>query len=302
MRVILKKGKQRELLIESKHNRSWKELALLLKINENYLTRDIKNEKVSLDFKVYNTLCELSNKSFDKYIINKLTDNWGKEKGGRISTGNTKQIILPKKSNRLAEFYGIMLGDGNVTKIKGYKLGTYQIRIVGDSRYDKEYLLNFVKPLIEKLFGVKVNTYLYKDANALSLNAYGKKLVEFLENLGFKPGDKIKNHLNIPKWIKENKDYLKVCIRGLIDTDGSVHRMSKKDWNLIRINFRNYNKRLITDVRNGFITLNFHPSKIIHENIFYISRQSEVKKYLKEIGFSNRKHRDKISRVFSPVV
>lgn len=51
--------------------------------------------------------------------------------------------------------------------------------------------------------------------------------------------------IGIPQWIKNDETYIKACLRGLIDTDGSIFRMSKRDKNLIRIGFTNHNSRLL---------------------------------------------------------
>jgi len=131
---------------------------------------------------------------------------------------------------KLAEFYGIMLGDGNSYKTSFYnsrtdKRGVYVIRVVGHSKLDIDYLIDYVKPLIEKLFEVNVKVRKHNVRNFITLDAYGKQLVDFLELKGFSSGNKIKNKLKIPKWIKENKNYLKVCLRGLYDTDGSVYKL-----------------------------------------------------------------------------
>jgi hypothetical protein len=76
--------------------------------------------------------------------------------------------------------------------------------------------------------------------------------------------------------------------------------MSRRDSNLIRISFTNYNIGLLNDVRKTFLELGFHPSKIINEKQFFISRQEEIKKYLKEVGFSNNKHRERVKRFIAP--
>lgn len=43
-------------------------------------------------------------------------------------------------------------------------------------------------------------------------------------------------------------------------------------------------------MRDGLIFLDFHPSKIIEGDHFFISRKSDIKKYLAEISFNNPKH------------
>ena len=291
MRIKLKKDKQKELLMLAKKDKSWKELANILKLNENYLLNEVRKEKRLISLKTYKKLCKIANNNYNNYITEKLPDNWGKFKGGKNSKGNTKEIRLPKKSIELAEFYGIMLGDGNLTRIKKHKVGVYQIRIVGDSRNDKEYLLNYVKPLIEKLFNMEVKVSKQKDINALKLTSTGRKLVEFLESIGFKPGDKIRNQLDIPLWIKENEKFLKSCLRGLYDTDGSVYKLTNQ--NVFQFSFRNYNITLMKSVRESLLSLDINPSKITKGNEITITKKSELRKFLKDIGFSNIKHLNK---------
>lgn len=152
------------------------------------------------------------------------------------------------------------------------------------------------------MFNIKSHSGKFKKQNAIYVEAHSRNLIEFLEYKGFKPGNKIKNNLTIPNWIWENNLYLKSCLRGLIDTDGSIFRMSKKDPNLIRISFVNHNATLLNDVRKAFLKLGFHPSKLINRRQFYISRQEEIKKYLKEIGFSNNKHLNRVKGFYSPIV
>lgn len=303
MRIKLYRGKQKELFKKVKEKLSWSELSKLLGLSKDYLRLDVQKEKVLLSEESYKKLCKLSKLNFDRYIINRLKDNWGKISGGKISKGKTKEIMFPKDSEELAEFYGIMLGDGNLNKTKSYRVGTYMIRIVGDYRFDKEYLINYVKPIIEKLFSIRVRIGKYKKENGMFIEAHSVRLVEFLEKKEFKSGNKIKNQVTIPLWISANKQYLKACLRGLIDTDGSIFKMSNKDPKLMRISFTNLNKTLLKDTRNFFIKLRYHPSKIINNKHFFISRKGEIVKYLKEIGFSNQKHTDRLQKFKdSPVV
>src|SRR3989344_3390151 len=293
MRIALEKGKQESLILLAKQNKSWPELANKINLNAHYLLSELRKEKRILSEETYEKLCKIANINYDKYIQNRLQDNWGKSLGGKNSNGGfVKEIKIPEDSLELAEFYGIMLGDGNSTKIKKHKVGVYQIRIVGDSRKDKNYLTNYVKPLIENLFEIKTNLHKAKDKNALNINAFGLRLIEFLENKGFKPGDKIRNQLTIPNWIKENKEYLKACLRGLYDTDGSIYKLTNQ--NVYQISFRNYNISLLKDVRNSLIYLGIAPSQISKGNEITITKKSELRKFLNEVGFHNSKHLDKV--------
>lgn len=291
MKIVLKKGKQKELIIKAKGSSTWKELGKKLKISPEYLQNDLKNERIFILDNLYNQLCNICGENYNKFIINKLGDNWGRTLGGKNSKGNTKKISLPKDSKELAEFYGIMLGDGNLTIKKAYKIGTYQIRIVGDSRYDKEYLVNFVKPLIERLFNVKARVLKHKNENALYIVATGLELAHFLESKGFKAGNKIINQLEIPPWIKSNKEHLKSCLRGLYDTDGSIYKITNQ--NSYQICFTNYNNKLLNDVRNSLLSLGINVSKITKGRDIVITKKSELRSFLNQVGFHNFKHLDK---------
>ncbi len=302
MRIKLEKGKQTDLIIKAKENKSWSRLSQMLKLSENYLRVSLKREARLLSEETYLKLCNLANKNYDKFITEKLKDNWGRSKGGKISSGSTKKVNFPQNSVELAEFIGVMLGDGNLNKIKAYKVGTYEARIVGDSRHDKEYLENYVSNLIEDLFKIKTRIYKSPNQNAIVINAQGKKLVEFLESRGLIPGNKIRSQVTIPKWIKENKSFLRVCLRGLYDTDGSVYKLTNQ--NSFQFSFRNYNTTLLKDVREALISLGINPSQISKGNEITITKKSELRKFLNGIGFSNSKHLNKVKmwNLNSPIV
>lgn len=302
MRIRLRKGKQKEIIAKAKEGLTWSELARELCLDSQYLSHELNNEKTSLKEEVYQKLCAIAKYNLDKDIIEKLGDNWGQLKGSKNSRGSTIRINLPRRDERLAELIGAILGDGNVNYYnRGKKIGVYQIKIAGDSRFDKDYHMNYLKPLFQELFGINGKEWTSKKDNSRFLTLTSKELVEFFIKMGLKSGNKITNQVTIPNWIwKENK-YLRTCLRGLIDTDGCVHRMSNKNPNLLRINLKNYNKTLLEDSRNAFIRLGFHPSNIT-SNTIYLSRQSEINKYLKDIGFSNKKHIDRLANFKSLVV
>ncbi|MDD9953690.1 MAG: hypothetical protein OXR66_05115 [Candidatus Woesearchaeota archaeon] len=228
---------------------------------------------------------------YKKYVIKEFEDNWGRSKGGAKSSGTTKTIKRPRKSAKLAELVGIILGDGNVhAYIDGKKRRSYMLRIAGDFTNDKEYLEKYVAPLCEKLFGIQAKFMYQEWKGEMFVILHSKELVLFLKSIGLKVGDKMESQVGIPGWIMKNEKYLRVCLRGLIDTDGCIHRMSRRDANLLRINFTNHNQQLLSDSRKGFLQLGFHPCNIIRKRTFYISRQEEIGRYIKQIGFSNQKH------------
>ena len=257
MRLKFVKGKQKELIKSFKKNKNLtqRQLADFLEIKEGRLKTYV-DENSLIQKEIYDKLD--AEKKFFKFILETKKDNWGKVKGGKNSTGSTKEIKSPRDSVELSEFYGIMLGDGNSHRTNFYKdrtnkRGTYMIRIVGDADKDKEYLINHVKPLIERLFLIEVREGKFKQSNAIFLRAHGIQLIDFLEKKGFPPGNKIKNKLKIPLWIKSNPNFLKACLRGLYDTDGSVYKLTNQ--NSYQFCFTNHNQELLKDVRDSLLKL-----------------------------------------------
>ena len=82
-----------------------------------------------------------------------------------------KDATLPKKSNRLAEFVGILLGDGSITK--------NQISITLNRIVDSEFSF-YVKHLVDNLFSVKSSVYERKKESVLNIVVSRIKIVKFL--------------------------------------------------------------------------------------------------------------------------
>jgi hypothetical protein len=295
MRILLRKGKQKELILLAKGNLSWNVLGNKLGINSQYLSRELMNEERSLPEEIYRKLSDITKTNYNCFVEERLNDNWGRSKGGINSLGNTKKLIVPMENESLGEVIGIILGDGHVSSFKrGNKKRCYMIRIACNIETDNNYLTKYIPNLFNKVFGVKGNIFVAKESNAGYFSIYGKRVVEFINDKGLKSGNKKINNQGIPNWIKQNRNYLISCIRGLIDTDGSIHHISKNNKNL-RISYTSYIPKLLNDVRNGLISLGFHPSKIMRENQIFLSRQSEIFRYLNEIGFGNQKNLNRTS-------
>lgn len=303
MRIRLQQGKQKELIdrVKRLNNFSWKQMASFFGVKRHIIV-SLSTEQNLINKDLFHKLDSSNN--YAKYIIETKKDNWGKSKGGLNFIGNTKNIRIPEESPSLAELIGIILGEGNIYFHTDGRRTTYMVRIAGDLTQEKDYLLNHVRPLCANLFNIKPTVILQQKNNELFVCLNSRNIVEFLGEKGLKKGSKIKNQTTIPKWIKSNKGYLRACVRGLIDTDGSIFRMSKRDSKLLRINFKNYDKTLLKDTRNALLELGFNPSKIICGKAIFLSRKENINKYIKEIGFSNKKHINRLLklRANSPVV
>ena len=195
----------------------------------------------------------------------------------------------------LAEIFGIMLGDGNLY-IKG---DAYQIRISGHKNDDRPYLVDYVKPLFERTFGVKVYEKFHNTRNEMFICVNSRKVAEILMQNGFKSGRKKTNSASIPKWIKANKSYAKRCVRGLVDTDGFVYPI-RLGYKYPRIGFVSGIPTLREDFSSIIGSLGFHVSKWTLRKSGWtseksvgqctISRREDVMKFYKEIKFKNPKY------------
>jgi hypothetical protein len=192
-----------------------------------------------------------------------------------------KHFSLPKKlSTELAEFVGILLGDGGITK--------EQVTITLNSKADKQYV-KYVNNLGIKLFNDKPTIAKRKDCNANTVCFSGKQLVEYLVKNGLKIGDKVRQQVGVPNWIQNSKSYTKMCLRGLMDTDGGVvistHKYKSKLYKYLNFCFTNKSKPLLNFVTNSLIKFGLHPCVAgIH---VWLYNMTEFQAYFRIIGSSN---------------
>lgn len=201
-----------------------------------------------------------------------------------------KEIKYPKKSHELAELFGILLGDGCIP-------GNHQITVTFDSRYDQRYAL-YIGNLFKKLFGLDYFIFNRKDSNGGVLLVNSSNLVDFLVKQGLKSGNKVKNQVEVPGWIRNRSEYSISCLRGLMDTDGGIYThsyySSGKRYKYLKICFTNYSNPLLNFVFGTLRNLNYKTYLIgRHVSIYSVS---EVKRYYTEIGFNNPKHRIKFNK------
>ncbi len=194
-----------------------------------------------------------------------------------------KKIDIPKESKDLAEFLGIEIGDGGINN-------GWQVVITLNSIKDREYS-EYVSMLINMLFNIKVAARKRKNRNALLLVSSSTALVEFLIEKGAVKGNKIKQQIDIPKWIKGNPEYEKKFVRGLVDTDGCLyihnHRVQGKKYRNIGFCFTSFSKKLTITVAN--ILTKYKIEAHIEDNgrRLYIYNQKGIKRYLEVFGSSN---------------
>ena len=205
-----------------------------------------------------------------EFNLEEINLNYQKNLGKYAKSENYRLPNLPEKSEFLAELIGIMLGDGNLYKNR--------IRICCDKR-DKEYI-RYLKKIVKDLFKIMLREEIYKKTNQAYLYYYNQDLVNEFVKFGLLRGDKIKQQVTIPSWVKEDENYSKRCIKGLIDTDGCVYRCKREK--SIYIKFTNFNKTLLSDFKILTKKLGYSFAKANSKNVC-LYRKDEVKKFINDV-------------------
>ena len=201
-----------------------------------------------------------------------------------------KTIHKPDRSELLAEFIGILIGDGGVTK--------YQVVVATNAVDDYEYSL-FVAQLIKQLFGLNTTLTKRKTSNCLTIVASSVKLVDFLMANGIPQGNKLRQNHDIPAWVLENRAYSIACLRGIFDTDGCIfqerHTINGKLYCYPRLSFVSMSNNLRQSIHQVLADLEFSP-KIRNNRSVNLESSNDIKEYFRIIGSSNSKHLDRYSR------
>lgn len=204
----------------------------------------------------------------------------------------TIPVRKPPYSSALAEFTGIMMGDGGITK--------RQVKITVHSEDDKEYA-NYLKNLIARLFHVQASLFFRRHEKAVSLVVSRTELVKYCHDyLELKVGNKLKQGLDIPSWISSKLEFQKACLRGLVDTDGCIfyerHNIQGKIYSYPRLNFTSASIALRKSVFDIFTGLGFSPRMRKKDGVYkcvQLENRNEIRQYFEAVGTHNQKHQQR---------
>lgn len=131
---------------------------------------------------------------------------------------------FPELDYDLAEFVGVLLGDGSIGRYEcraGDKIKIqHRVKVTGDAEEDLPYFKKFLFPLMKKLFGKEPLLRFKRKEQTAELTFFGKELYEFLIGLGMVSSPK-RNRAIIPPFIFD-KNLEIHFLRGLFDTDGCL--------------------------------------------------------------------------------
>lgn len=319
-RVSFPLGEQKRFLLCVKRisGLSWRQIAQSAGIHVRTLA-DWKREKFTLSFDALVRLCQKTNIPFPKNVLirdpfwyvtkgayagglavyrkyghiggdseirKKKWEEWWNNAGQRHPSPIL--VAIPIKKSQLcvefSEFIGIVLGDGGMTKNQI----TITLHYLDDLEYSK-----FVVSLIKKLFSINSSNLRSPNEHVLLIRMSRTNLVKFCMTLGLKIGNKVKQQVDMPQWIKDNLNYRIACVRGLVDTDGSVfthtYTSKGKSYSYKKIDFTSRSIPLLTSVSDTLKNLDIKHSVTSYYQV-RIEAQRDVKRFFKLIGSHNPKH------------
>jgi len=209
------------------------------------------------------------------------------KKGKKTNFVLQKNINLPKRSAKLAELFGSILGDGGISK--------YQLTITLHKKDDKKYSQH-VGSLIRGLF--KTEPTYYERDSVMQVTVSSRKLIIFLTRNGLLIGGKVRQQVGVPDWISAKPLWIKFCLKGLMDTDGCFyidrHHVNKKTYLNPALVFTNRSLPVLNFFKKKIEKFGLHPTQKTKYSVF-LRRKGEIIRYFKKIGSSNPKHLKKFS-------
>lgn len=178
-----------------------------------------------------------------------------------------------KKSKELAEYIGVVLGDGNISEFPRTE------RIIISCNANNPGFINYYAKLTEKIFNKRPTVSRILDKNSVRISLYQKNISK---RLGIPSGNRGGRDIKMPNWIFRNKVYLIKFLRGLFEAEGSLS-VHKKTYTY-NFQFSNRNKSLLRITERGLRALGFNPE--IRKNIaIRLRRKKEVKNFRELIKF-----------------
>ncbi len=323
-RAIFENNKLNEFLDKCKNvtRLSLPQLAKVISV-ERHTLNDWRRERLLPNLEKLCQLSEFTNTPLPSIVGTKL-NTWGSSKAGhirqekygctlthddRVKAGTNSQqrrrehpeyyaglgcnvartFALPiNRTNELAELVGILLGDGGITQS--------QFTITLNSIADKQYSY-YVRDLIFKLFAYTPTLAQRKNCNAVTLTTSGVEIVNYLLHQGMHTGDKVRQQVDVPEWIKQDKNFSRWCLRGLMDTDGGIfthtYTINNKSYSYLKTNLTNASQPLLNFAYKVLKDNQFHPDNKRPRKVWLYS-QVESRRYLEVIGSSNERLLKKI--------
>ncbi len=201
-----------------------------------------------------------------------------------------KKITIPYESDLLAEFLGIIAGDGSINN-------NCQVVVTLKSEVDRAYS-RYIAFLVEKLFNIQSSFIERVNYHVINVVTSSTALVDYIVEKGGVRGHKIKGLLDMPAWVKTNKGYQKAFSRGLFDTDGctyiDMHKYKGKVYKHLGVAFSSYSSKLLESIFNSLVIAGLSPTRTTQNRIL-LRKEKEVLRFFNEYSPVCRRHLDKLN-------
>lgn len=200
-------------------------------------------------------------------------------------------------SNSLAEFIGILLGDGSLCLKNVNSKCHNRLKITLDSNSDKEYI-SYVSNLIEGIFKLKPHIKKRKNENAVDIFIFNKNIISFLINeIGLQLSPKWNRAVVPSAFLNDNLDLL--VMRGYFDTDGALVTTNNNGTIYPRLEM----KVCPSPMQSQFVSIlkkynfKFGAYQIGKGKVrIQLNGKVQLENWIRLVGFSNQKNSDKIKR------
>lgn len=186
-----------------------------------------------------------------------------------------RTLKINKNKNLQSYVIGLAIGDGNLSNPNGRAV---RLRITCDKKYP--FLLNRIKNVLNLLFPENKVSFINKKG-CIDISIFSNNLEKIL---GWKAdgGSKFIQKVSVPFWIKEKGEYKINCLRGLIETDGSIYY----DRGYKMVIFTTIMPNLAEDVYGMMKSLNFNP------RIYKIKPKKNKYNYNQQVRYNIRLSKD----------
>lgn len=145
---------------------------------------------------------------------------------------------------------GVALGDGNLSNPNGRAV---RLRISCDTKYP--FLLEHIKKSVQQLMPKNKVGFVKTPRRCVDISCYSN-LWESILGWKAKEGSKYIQRVKIPEWIKRSRTCIKECLRGLMQTDGSLYH----DRGYLMVNFTSSIPSLANDTFSLIQKLGYKPN------------------------------------------
>jgi len=222
----------------------------------------------------------------------------------QLSSAHGASELVRLNTSLLAEETGIHIGDGSMGMYeRAHNKKVYRCTVSGHSVEDKDYLLNYVRPLLSTLYGVNVYTSELKTRKTLMLGYESRRVVLFKHDVLALPIGK-KTRIRIPDVFLDNISLAKLCLRGLFDTDGGVafRNWKRRSYSYPVVHFTSTSLELVSQVSELLESLNIRHELLIQPGTrlfkaagrIRIYGKNGLERWLAEVGFRNPANISKI--------